>query len=245
MHPSRNHLIYNLSEEHAALVHPHLEAIELPLRFVVEKYSRPVDHVYFPDSGLISVVVDLGGRHQSEAGSVGWDTCTGHSVILGGGVAITRTYVQIPGRGHRIAAQTFSGLLKEYPALRDYFTSAVEAFAAQATFTIVTNSRGKLEERLTRWLLMAHDRMEGDVIPITHDLLSVMLGVRRPGVTTALQYLEDRNAVVTERGKITILDRKFLERVAGPFYGPAEAAQGRLTRWRPKLQAPILAREAN
>jgi len=90
---------------------------------------------------------------------------------------------------------------------------------------------------------MAHDRMEGDVIPITHDLLSVMLGVRRPGVTTALQYLEDRKAVVTERGKITVHDRKFLEHVAGPFYGPAEIAQLRLTGWRPKQPATLLARE--
>ena len=66
-------------------------------RFHAERHGRPVEYVYFPDSGLISVVVDLGGRHQSEAGSVGWDACTGHSVILGGGVAITTTYVQIPG----------------------------------------------------------------------------------------------------------------------------------------------------
>lgn len=243
MHPSRNHLISSLSDEHSALMLPHLEALDLPLRFHAERHGRPVEFVYFPDSGLISVVVDLGGRHQSEAGSVGWDACTGHSVILGGGVAITTTYVQIPGRGHRIAAGKFTELMNANHSLRSYFVRAAEAFAAQATFTIVTNSRGKLEERLTRWLLMAHDRMEGDVIPITHDLLSVMLGVRRPGVTTALQYLEDRKAVATERGKITVYDRKFLERVAGPFYGPAEAAQFRLTGWRPK-QTPLLTREA-
>ena len=244
MHPSRNHLIHSLPFELCSLLAPHLEPIDLPLRFVAEKHHRPVEHVYFPDSGLVSVVVDLGDRHQSEAGSVGWDTCTGHSVILGGGISVTTTYVQIPGKGKRIPAATFRGLLDAHKPLRDHFIAAVEAFAAQATFTIVTNSRGKLEERLARWLLMAHDRMEGDIIPITHDLLSVMLGVRRPGVTTALQYLEDRQAVLTDRGRITMKDRSFVERVAGPFYGPAEAAQARLTGWKPKQRAPLWAREA-
>jgi CRP-like cAMP-binding protein len=243
MHPSRNHVLGSLADAHHSLLVPYLEAVELPLRFVAERHGQRVDYVYFPDQGLISVVVDLGGRHQSEAGTVGWDTCTGHSVILGGGVAITTTYLQIPGRGHRIQAAKLRDLMNEHPALRHHFTSTVEAFAAQATFTIVTNSRGKLEERLSRWLLMAHDRMEGDVIPITHDLLSVMLGVRRPGVTTALQYLEDRNAVVTDRGKITVQDRTFLERVAGPFYGPAEAAHTRLTGWRPKQPGSASVRE--
>jgi hypothetical protein len=83
-------------------------------------------------------------------------------------------------------------------------------------------------------LLMAHDRSEEDTLGITHDLLSVMLGVRRAGVTTALQRLEDFQAVKLERGKITVVDRRKLKDIAGPFYGPAETAQTRLTGWQPK-----------
>src|ERR1700761_2299646 len=158
MHPSRNHLIDSLPSDLFSLLAPHLEPIDLPLRFVAEKHNRPVEHVYFPDSGLVSVVVDLGDRHQSEAGSVGWDTCTGHSVILGGGLAVPATYVQSPGKGKRTPPATFRGLLDAPKPLRDHFIAAVEAFAAQATFTIVTNSRGMLEERRARGLLVAPAR---------------------------------------------------------------------------------------
>jgi hypothetical protein len=235
-----NHLLASLSSEHRRLLFPHLERVDLPLRFVVEETGRPVEHVYFPATGIISVVAYLDKNHQAEAGTVGWDLCSGHAVILGGGVALTQSYVQVAGHGQRIAAAAFARLLREAPALTAYFRAAAEAFMAQATFTIVTNSRGKLEERLCRWLLMAHDRMEDDVIVITHDLLSVMLGVRRPGVTTALQYLEDRQAVKTQRGRITVLDRAFLEKCARPFYGAAEAAHARLTGWRTQKTSKAL-----
>ncbi|MBA2589790.1 MAG: Crp/Fnr family transcriptional regulator [Alphaproteobacteria bacterium] len=213
---------------------PHLEAIDLPLRFTVEKVGKPVEHVYFPDAGMVSVVVDLGTNHQAEAGTIGWDLFTGHSVVMGGGVSLTTLYLQIAGNGRRMPATVFAKLLQEDRELHECFLAAVEGFNAQATYTIITNSRGKLEERLCRWLLMAHDRSEGDTLGITHDLLSVMLGVRRAGVTTALQHLEDSQAVKLVRGKITILDRGKLKGFAGPFYGPAETAQARLTGWQPK-----------
>ncbi len=213
---------------------PHLEAIDLPLRFTVEKVGKPVEHIYFPDAGMVSVVVDLGANHQAEAGTIGWDLFTGHSVVMGGAVALTTLYLQIAGNGRRMPATVFAKFLKEDRDLHEFFLAAVEGFNAQATYTIITNSRGKLEERLCRWLLMAHDRSEGDTLGITHDLLSVMLGVRRAGVTTALQHLEDSQAVELVRGKITILDRGMLKGFAGPFYGPAETAQARLTGWLPK-----------
>jgi CRP-like cAMP-binding protein len=234
METAQNYLLQNLPEELRGQLVSELEPIDLPLRFGVESTGAPVEYIYFPDAGMVSVVVDLGKSHQSEAGTVGNDLCTGHAVILGGDISTTTQYVQIPGRGNRIRASVFKAMMHQVPGMRPYFNAAVESFMAQATFTIVTNSRGKLEERLSRWLLMAHDRTEGDDICITHDLLSVMLGVRRPGVTTALQYLEDRRAVSTERAKITVKDRALLKSIAGPFYGPAEVAQTRLIGWQPK-----------
>lgn len=213
---------------------PHLEAVDLPLRFSVEKTGKPVEHIYFPDTGMVSVVVELAKTHQAEAGTIGWDLFTGHSVVLGGGVSLATLYMQIAGHGRRMPAETFAKFLKDDRDLHNFFLAAVEGFSAQATYTIITNSRGKLEERLCRWLLMAHDRSVGDTLGITHDLLSVMLGVRRAGVTTALQHLEDCQAVKLERGKITVVDRGKLKDFAGPFYGPAETAQTRLTGWQPK-----------
>ena len=234
MTSTQNYLLSKLSPKHSAMLSPHLEAVDLPLRFGVEKTGKPVEHIYFPDSGMVSVVVDLAKTHQAEAGTIGWDLFTGHSVVLGGGVSLTTLYMQIAGRGRRIPADIFANFLKEDRELHNYFLAAVEGFSAQATYTIITNSRGKLEERLCRWLLMAHDRSEGDTLGITHDLLSVMLGVRRAGVTTALQRLEDIQGVKLDRGKITVTSRGILRDNAGPFYGPAESAQMRLTGWQPK-----------
>jgi hypothetical protein len=234
MAPTQNYLLSRLSDQHREMLVPHLEAIDLPLRFSVEKTGKPVEHIYFPDTGMVSVVVDLAKAHQAEAGTIGWDLFTGHSVVLSGGVSLTTLYMQMAGYGRRMPAEMFAKFLKDDRGLHNFFLAAVEGFSAQATYTIITNSRGKLEERLCRWLLMAHDRSEEDTLGITHDLLSVMLGVRRAGVTTALQRLEDRQAVKLERGKITVVDRQKLKDLAGPFYGPAETAQTRLTGWQPK-----------
>src|ERR1700761_1069095 len=231
---TQNYLLSRLSDQHREMLAPYLEPIELPLRFSVEKTGKPVEHIYFPDSGMVSVVVDLGTSHQAEAGTIGWDLFTGHSVVLGGGVSLTTLYMQIAGHGRRMQAATFAQFLEADRDLHKFFLAGVESFSAQATYTVITNSRGKLEERLCRWLLMAHDRSDGDTLGITHDLLSVMLGVRRAGVTTALQRLEDSQAVKLLRGKITVLSREILKGFAGPFYGPAEIAQTRLTGWQPK-----------
>src|ERR1700759_496575 len=147
MAPTQNYLLSKLSDRHREMLAPHLEAIDLPLRFHVEKVGKSVEHIYFPDSGMVSVVVDLGTSHQAEAGTIGWDLFTGHSVVLGGGVALTTLYMQIAGHGRRMPAAIFAKFLKEDRDLHDFFLAAVEGFSAQATYTIITNSRGKLEER--------------------------------------------------------------------------------------------------
>jgi CRP-like cAMP-binding protein len=234
-----NHILSSLSPEDAAFLAPQLSPVEFPLRFVVEKVRRPVEHVYFPDDGILSVVAEVGSDRQSEAGTVGRDACTGFSVILGGDRAISTIYAQVPGHGWRISAESLRTAIMERVGLRELLNRAVEAFLAQCTFTVVTNSRGKIEQRLSRWLLMAHDRLHGDTVNITHDLLSVMLGVRRPGVTTMLQYLEERGAVKTGRANILIVNRPLLEQLAGRYYGPAEAEQFRLTGWQPKSARPV------
>jgi hypothetical protein len=108
----------------------------------------------------------------------------------------------------------------------------VHAFAAQASHTALANGRATLDARLARWLLMAHDRTEGDRLPLTHELLSIMLGVQRPGVTLALQKMELDGNIETQRSVIAIKDRLGLKKAAKGFYGVPEAEQERLTGWR-------------
>jgi CRP-like cAMP-binding protein len=106
----------------------------------------------------------------------------------------------------------------------------VQAFMVQTAHTAIANARGTLTERLTRWLLMAHDRVPADKLALTHEFLSLMLAVRRPGVTEALQSLEDRNLIACGWREITVLNRKGLEKLAGHFYGIPEAEYRRLRR---------------
>ena len=103
-----------------------------------------------------------------------------------------------------------------------------EPSAVQTAHTALANGRAKLEERLARWLLMAHDRLDGDAVPLTHEFLAVMLGVRRAGVTVALHSFERRGFIATRRGQLTVINRPGIEQVAGSFYGIPEAELKRL-----------------
>ena len=111
---------------------------------------------------------------------------------------------------------------------RDSLLKFVQAFGVQITHTAICNARSKMEVRLARWLLMAQDRIQGDILPLTHEFLSLMLGVRRPGVTVALKALRERDLISYRRGEITINDRKGIARVAGDAYGTPESEYRRL-----------------
>jgi CRP-like cAMP-binding protein len=122
--------------------------------------------------------------------------------------------------------------LRTSETLRESMLKFVQSFLQQASQTALANGRGTLETRLARWLIMAHDRIDTPRLPLTHEFLAVMLGVRRPGVTVALQKLQVSGLVTTHRNAIEIQDRAGLEALAGGFYGVAEAEQERLTGWR-------------
>jgi CRP-like cAMP-binding protein len=118
--------------------------------------------------------------------------------------------------------------MDESRTLHGLFLKYVQVFMAQTAHTAIANARAKLPERLARWLLMAHDRVPGDSLPLTHEFLSLMLAVRRAGVTEAVHDLESRELIGASRGEIVVHDRKGLEKVAGPFYGVPETEYRRL-----------------
>jgi CRP-like cAMP-binding protein len=117
---------------------------------------------------------------------------------------------------------------KESETLRSTLLKYVQTFTVQTAHTAVSNAHAKVPERLARWLLMAHDRLNGDILPLTHEFLSLMLGVRRAGVTEAVQNLRAKNLIKAGRGVIEVLDRKGLEKIAGDFYGVPEQEYQRL-----------------
>jgi CRP-like cAMP-binding protein len=228
----QNHILTSLTPADYGLIGAHLEHVELPFRYPLEAPHRPIEYVYFPEAGLVSVVAQGGRDHDIEVGVIGFDGMTGTSVLLGADRTPNSLYMQIAGRGKRIAVDRLIQAVAASPSLNKALLLFVQAFMVQASQTALANGRGKLETRLARWLLMAHDRLNSNDLALTHEYLSVMLGVRRPGVTVALQKLEGSGFIGTGRGVITVKNRAGLEAIAEGIYGTAEGEQERLTGWR-------------
>jgi len=138
------------------------------------------------------------------------------------------TYVQVAGEGQRIGAARLRTAMAASGAMRALFLKYVQTFTIQTAHTAIANGRANIDERLSRWLLMAQDRIGGRELPLTHEFLAVMLGVRRAGVTEALSVLEGAKSIRAVRGQITVLDRKRLQERARDSYGVPEAEYLRL-----------------
>ncbi len=136
--------------------------------------------------------------------------------------------MQVAGTGHRITCEHPLPVLAERPAVRDLLLRFVHVMYTQAAYSALTNAVHHLDQRLARWLLMCHDRSTGDEMPLTHEWLSLMLGVRRPSVTTALHELEGKHLIGMDRGYITVRRREALEEFAADAYGRPEQEYRRL-----------------
>ena len=223
-----NRLLSRLSSEDLLLLQPNLKRVDLPLRKQLERPNKPIDQIYFLESGFASVVADGSGGRGIEVGLIGREGMTGLSVLMGTDRSPHETFIQSAGEGVRISAGSLRKAMEHSRSLHRTFLLYAHSFALQVTNTATANGRSKIEQRLARWLLMAQDRIGGDEVPLTHELLSIMLGVRRPGVTVALKLLENAGVLRARRGIISIIDRKGLERLADNAYGVAEAEYRRL-----------------
>jgi CRP-like cAMP-binding protein len=162
----------------------------------------------------------LGSTHKPsiEVGIIGREGMTGLGVVLGSDRAQHAVYIQVAGKGMRISADHLREADERSITLHRAMLLYAQAFLAQTTSTALANGRSKIEERLARWLLMADDRIDGDELPLTHEFLGLMLGTHRPGVTIALQALEKAGLITTRRSRVTILDRKALEKSSNGTY---------------------------
>jgi CRP-like cAMP-binding protein len=204
-----NQLLAGLSRADFRLLEPHLEAVDLPVRKQLVGRNRRIEHVYFPDSGMASVVCN--GDHALEIGIIGREGMTGVSVVLGSAdKAPHETYIQIAGSGQRLSADHLREAIEASGSLLKALLLYTHRFMTQTTDTAMANGRHKIEERLARWLLMVDDRLDGHEIPLTHEFLGVMLGTARPGVTIAIQELQRRGWITNSRGVVTIIDREGL-----------------------------------
>lgn len=222
-----NSILSSLSAADFDLLQPHLARVDLPLRKFLESPNKPIDHVYFIQRGFASVVA--GGRGRDiEVGLIGPEGMTGLAVIMGANRTPNATFIQSAGEGLRLAANSLRDAMEESATVRQMLLNYAHTFMVQTSQTALTNGRSKIEERLARWLLMAHDRVRKDELRLTHEFLAIMLGVRRAGVTETLSRLEDKGLLRAARGQVAIRDRKGLEKIADGAYGVPEAEFRRL-----------------
>jgi CRP-like cAMP-binding protein len=225
----RNRLLGSLSRAELAALQPMLIPTKLRFRQRLQSSNRTVKAAYFLDSGIASVVaIANGSRSQTEIAVIGCEGVVGLPIILGTGRSPCEVFIQVEGHGYCITSADLTNAMSQSEPLREALLRYAHVFTVQAAYTALANAHGKIEERLARWLLMAQDRIASDELLLTHEFLALMLGVRRAGVTVALQHFETRGLITTARGSIVIKDRDGLEEGANGLYGAPEAEFERL-----------------
>lgn len=224
----RNRLLALMPEDVFNILASDLELVELPRAFVFSEPDTPSDYSYFIDSGIGSIVAITPQGQRSEVGIFGREGMTPASLVLDTDRTPYAIFMQVPGQGYRIDNGKLREAINASPGLRKLLTRYAFALSVQTSYTGLSNSVHLIDERLARWILMCHDRTQGDQIALTHEFLSVMLAVRRSSVTTALHVLEGNHLVYSERNLITIRDRRALELFAGDAYGVPEREYHRL-----------------
>ncbi|WP_043367289.1 Crp/Fnr family transcriptional regulator [Belnapia sp. F-4-1] len=205
---SRNRLLTALPPDDLAELLPQLQPVELELRQVLHEPGKPIGSVYFVETGWVSMVAYMEDGDAAEVGLVGCEGMVGLPILLGGDRDDLEAMVQASGTALRMDAAAFRQELEHIPAFRTLLLRYALLHHGQVVRTAACNGRHHIEQRLARWLLMAHDRAEGDRFPLTHEFLSMMLGVRRAGVTVAAGALQKAGLIRYGGGTMMVTDRK-------------------------------------
>ena len=224
----RNLLLAAMSATDFASLQPHLQPVPMALLKELERPNRRIETVFFMEAGIASVVAVQPDESRVEVGLIGREGMSGIAVVLGSDQSPHSTYMQVPGKGQRITVNELRKAMNASQTLHSLLLKFAQAFMVQTAHTAIANARSKVDKRLARWILMAHDRTGDDTLPLTHEFLSLMLGVRRAGVTEALQSLKRQKLIDTGRNRIVVCDRKGLERLAQGTYGVSEKEYRRL-----------------
>lgn len=217
--PVRNRLLCSLPTEEIERLRPLLTRVTLVTGQVLHEYGSRIEDVFFIEEGLASVVADTLDHGHVEVGLAGRDGMIGAIALLNpDATAVHRAFVQISGSAWRIRAAALRQAVEESPALRDRCLRYVQLIVVHTAQSAACNARHEMTERLARWLLMCHDRVEGNELPLTQELLALMLGVRRAGVSVSAGILQAGGFISHSRGRITVLDRAGLEKAACDCY---------------------------
>ncbi len=197
-----------------ARLDPYLSPLPLPAGKALQNPNEEAPYAYFLETGLASVVIEMADGNTVETGITGNEGVVGIPAILGTKTMPTRTFMQIPGNGHRIKADRLKEEFERSEKLHKLINNFFQAYLVQTSQTAACNRLHDIAERLARWLLMCHDRMEADSFCITHEFLGHMLGTPRSTVSLAAGILQKAELLDYSRGQVKIRNRKGLEKVA-------------------------------
>jgi len=230
----RNRLLLALPSSNLKQLMPELEHIRCQREQVLMDADSSLDHVFFPDSGVVSVVAVYADGSIIETATIGREGCSGVQAILGAKRSSVQLLVQIPGSAAKMSRAVFMRAMQSMPSFRSVMEAYVQAFLEQVMVSVACNGAHSLKQRLARWLLMMRDRSDGDALLITQSLLAEMLGVQRPTITNAARELERAGLIERGRRQVTILDRQGLTEASCECY---QLVRARLAFHLPKTYA--------
>lgn len=226
---TRNILLRAISPDDYGALQPHLRRVAVEREMVMVPAHTPVEHVYFMEEAIASIVSDTPGKSRTEVGIFGYEGVSASFLLLGSDRSPHETFIQVGGGfALRIAADRYLEAIEQSRTMRTLLLRYVQTLTVQTAQSAATNAHQRIESRLARWLLMCHDRVEGDEIRLTHEFIGMMIAAERSGVTVALHILEGAGMIRSTRGRVLIVDRAKLIDMAGEGYGVPELEYRRL-----------------
>src|SRR6201987_53062 len=203
-----NRLLLALPPRNLKRLMPKLEQIRCQRAQILMDADSSLGHVFFPDSGVVSVVAGYADSSIIEMATIGREGCSGVQAIMGAKRSSVQLLVQIPGSAAKMPRAAFTRAMQSMPSFRSVMDAYVQAFLEQVLVSVACNGAHSLKQRLARWLLMTRDRSDSHALPIPRGLLAEMLGVSRPTITNAARELERAGLIARGRRQVTILDRQ-------------------------------------
>src|SRR3984893_9326015 len=214
----RNRLLLALPPSDLKRLMPELEHIACHREQVLMDADSSLGHVFFPNSGVVSVVAVYADGSIIEMATIGREGCTGMQALFGAKTSSVRLLVQIPGVAAKMSRAAFTQAMGSMPSFRSLMYAYVQAFLEQVLVSVACNGAHSLKQRLARWLLMMRDRGDDDTLQITQNLLAEMLGVQRPTITNVARELERAGLIERGRREVTIVDRQGLTKASCECY---------------------------
>ncbi|HKF11066.1 MAG TPA: Crp/Fnr family transcriptional regulator [Xanthobacteraceae bacterium] len=222
-HGRFNRFLSTLPPHEFSLLAPHLRTVTLERGVMLQDVGEEIEHVYFPHTGMVSLVAVMQSGATVETATIGRWGVIGASAGLGARWAVSRAIVQLPGTAAWISASHFQAAAAQGTAIRNLVVRYDDVLLAQIQQSVACNALHAMEARLCRWLLQTHDCIDGNAIPLTQEFLGQMLGVRRTTVTIAARLLQGAGLIRYRRGLIQILDRGAVEEIACECYAATRA----------------------